>query len=195
MDTGLRLLIVVLLVLANGFFVAAEFALVTARKTRIEALAAEGHWAATRVRKAMEDPGRFISACQLGITMAALGLGWAGESTIAELLEGPLEELIPGALVGLTAHAIAVPIAFAVITFLDVTLGELIPKMVALQRAERTAMLTVQPVSILGMIFRPFIALLYSFTALVLKVIGMSWQAEHHQAYSLEDLKAVIRSS
>ena len=101
MDTGLRLLVVLALVGANGFFVAAEFALVTARKTRIEALAAEGSWAAAAVRKALDDPGRFISACQLGITMAALALGWVGEGTIADVIEGPLELLVPAELVGL----------------------------------------------------------------------------------------------
>ncbi|MSQ23048.1 MAG: HlyC/CorC family transporter [Chloroflexi bacterium] len=195
MDTGLRLLVVFVLVAVNGFFVAAEFALVTARKTRIEALAAEGNRAASAVRRALDEPGRFISASQLGITMAALALGWVGESSIAEAIEEPLQILAPAGFANIGSHAIAVPIAFILITFLDVTLGELVPKMAALQRAEPVAMFCIRPINILGTVFHPFISLLYSFSALVLRLIGMQWQAEHHQAYSVEDLKAIIRST
>src|SRR5687767_5833509 len=113
MDTGLRLAAVVALVAMNGFFVAAEFALVTARKTRIEQLAANGNGAARAVLTALQDPNRFISACQLGITVASLALGWIGEEAIAQLLEPPLHQLVPHEIAGLTAHGIAVPIAFA----------------------------------------------------------------------------------
>src|SRR5438552_971907 len=143
MDIPLRLLILLVLVAANGFFVAAEFALVTARKTRMDALAAEGNRAAASVRHALEDPGRYISACQLGITMAALGLGWAGEETIAEVLDVPLEAIIPLGVAGIASHTIAVPLAFIVVTFVDVSLGELVPKMIALQRAESVALFCV----------------------------------------------------
>lgn len=195
MDTGLRLLVVLALVAANGFFVAAEFALVTARKTRIDALAAQGSWAAQAVRKAIENPNRFISACQLGITMASLALGWVGEETIAALLEHPLEVLVPLHLVGFTSHALAVPLAFAIITFMHITLGEQVPKMIALQKGEATAMFAVQPTNVIGTVFRPFIWLLSWFTEFVLRLIGIRWQAEHHQAYSVEDLKALIRST
>lgn len=195
MDTALRLLVVLALVAANGFFVAAEFALVTARKTRIEALAAEGHWAAQAVHRALQDPNRFISACQLGITMASLALGWVGEETIASLLEGPLHLVLPEGLVGFTSHALAVPLAFAIITFLHITLGEQVPKMIALQLGEATALFTVQPTNLVGLVFRPFIALLYWFTDFILRILGMRWEAEHHQAYSIDDLKALMRSS
>ena len=93
MDIGLRIALVLALVAANGFFVAAEFGLVTARKTRLEILAAGGNRAAAASLHALEDPNRFISACQLGITMASLALGWVGEATIASLLEPPLASL------------------------------------------------------------------------------------------------------
>ena len=116
MDVGLRLLAVVALVAANGFFVAAEFALVTARKTRIEQLAARGNRAALAVRKAIENPNKFISACQLGITMASLALGWMGESTVAELLEPLFALALPAGAAGISAHAVAIPFAFAAIT-------------------------------------------------------------------------------
>lgn len=195
MDIGLRLAIVMALVAANGFFVAAEFALVTARKTRIEQMAARGSGAAAAVRRALDDPNRFISACQLGITMASLALGWVGEETIAELLEPPLAIALPNGLAGVTAHAIAIVLAFAVLTFLHITLGEQVPKMLALQQAETSAILTVGVTTALGRIFRPFIALLYAFTDLVLRMLGMRWHAELHQSYTADDLKLIIQSS
>jgi putative hemolysin len=195
MESGLRLLVVFLLVAANGFFVAAEFALVTARKTRIDALAAEGSRSAAAVRRAIDDPNRFISSCQLGITMASLALGWVGEDTIATMLEPIFEHYIPLAAVGIASHTVAIVLAFALITFLHITLGEQMPKMIALQRGEATALLSVRPVTIVGLVFRPFILLLSWFTELILRVVGLSWQAEHHQAYSIEDLKALIRST
>src|SRR6186997_329100 len=111
MNVGLGLAVVAALIAANGFFVAAEFSLVTARRTRLEQLAARGNRAATAVLRAQEDPNRFISACQLGITVASLALGWVGEAAIAQIIEQPLERLIPADIVGLTSHAIAVPVA------------------------------------------------------------------------------------
>lgn len=195
MDVGLRLLAVLALVAANGFFVAAEFALVTARKTRIEQLAARGNRAALAVSRAIENPNKFISACQLGITMASLALGWMGESTIAELLEPAFERVLPAGIAGISSHAVAVPFAFAVITFLHITLGEQVPKMLALQMGESAALFTVQPTNLFGSAFRVFIRLLEGFTDLILRLLGMSWQAEMHQAYTTEDLKLLIQSS
>jgi len=195
MDVGLRLLAVLALVAANGFFVAAEFALVTARKTRIEQLAARGNRAALAVRRAIENPNKFISACQLGITMASLALGWMGESTVAELLEPLFVLILPVGVAGISSHAVAVPFAFAVITFLHITLGEQVPKMLALQKGEAAALITVQPTNLFGSLFRVFIRLLEGFTNLVLRSLGMRWQAEMHQAYTPEDLKLLVQSS
>lgn len=195
MDVGLRLAVVLALVAANGFFVAAEFALVTARKTRIEQLASRGNRAAQAVQRALEDPNRFISGCQLGITMASLALGWIGEGTMAAILEPPLRMVVPEGMAGVTAHAIAIPIAFAIITFLHITLGEQVPKMLALQNAEASALLTVLPTNLIATVFRPFIALLYAFTNVVLRLLGLRWQAELHQSYTTEDLKLIIQAS
>jgi CBS domain containing-hemolysin-like protein len=195
MDIGLRLAAVLALVAANGFFVAAEFALVTARKTRIEQLAARGNRAAMAVRRAIDDPNRFISACQLGITVASLALGWIGESTIAAILEPWLSALLPHEASTISAHAIAAPIAFVVITFMHITLGEQAPKMIALQKGEETALVTVGPTNVIGFVFRPFISLLYSFTDFVLRPFGLRWQAEMHQAYTPEDVKLIVQSS
>ena len=196
MDIGLRLLAVVALVAANGFFVAAEFALVTARKPRIEQLAARGNRAALAVRRAMDDPQRFISAVQLGITAAGLALGWVGENTIAAVIEIPLQAALPQqGLAGIASHVIATPIAFVLTTFVLISLGELAPKMIALQKAEGVALFTITPVSVVGFVFRPFIFLLYRFTDVVLRAFGMRWQAESYQSYSPEDLKLLVQSS
>src|SRR5499433_211363 len=114
-----RLAGVLALVFANGFFVAAEFAIVTVRKTRIDQLIAEGSWSARSVRRAISDPTSYIAATQLGITMASLGLGWIGEPALAVLRENPLREL-PVAIRDATVHSLAVAIAFALITSLHI---------------------------------------------------------------------------
>src|SRR6266581_2696364 len=132
------------LVFANGFFVASEFSIVTVRKTRIDQLIAEGHRGARAVRRAISDPSSYIAATQLGITMASLGLGWIGEPALAVVIQ-PSFSFLPLAVAEATAHSIAVAIAFALITALHITLGELTPKTIALERSETTALLVVQP--------------------------------------------------
>src|SRR5437762_3331646 len=126
---------VLALVFANGFFVAAEFAIVTVRKTRVDQLVAEGHLSARAVRRAITAPESYIAATQLGITMASIGLGWIGEPALASLLQPGLT-FLPPHVAEPTAHSIAVTIAFAMITALHITLGELAPKTIALPRAE-----------------------------------------------------------
>src|SRR5436309_1345267 len=118
------------LVFANGFFVAAEFAIVSVRKTRVDQLIAEGHRGALAVRRAVTDPDRYIAATQLGITMASLGLGWLGEPALASIIQ-PAFAFLPTALAETTAHSISVAIAFAVVTALHITFGELAPKTIA----------------------------------------------------------------
>src|SRR6202045_1635033 len=132
-----RLAGILALVLANGFFVAAEFSIVTVRKTRVDQLVAEGRSRARAVRRAVTEPDRYIAATQLGITMASLGLGWIGEPALASLIQ-PSFEFLPSPLAVTTAHSIAVAIAFAVITALHITVGELAPKTIALERSEAT---------------------------------------------------------
>src|SRR5262247_3072212 len=132
------------LVFANGFFVAAEFSIVTVRKTRVDQLIAEGHTRARAVRRAITSPDRYIAATQLGITMASIGLGWIGEPAVALTIQ-PAFSFMPVSLAETTAHSIAVGIAFAVITALHIVLGELAPKTVALERPERTALWVVKP--------------------------------------------------
>src|SRR3954470_13741002 len=114
------------LVCANGFFVAAEFSIVTVRKTRIDQLIAEGHRGAAAVRRAVSAPDRYIAATQLGITMASLGLGWLAEPALASMFE-PALTFMPAYLAEQTAHSIAIAIAFTIITAAEIVFGELAP--------------------------------------------------------------------
>lgn len=193
----LRLAAVLALVIANGFFVAAEFALIAARPTRLQALAAEGNRLAQVTLRARRDPNRFISAAQLGITMASLALGWIGEDTLAHLLEPPLAAVpglgSAGALV--SAHALAIIGAFAAITLLHIVLGEQVPKMIALQRAEGTILFSVLPTLWIATLFRPFIAVLYWSAAFVLRLFRLQWQGEHGLVHTAEELEMMISAS
>jgi CBS domain containing-hemolysin-like protein len=191
------------LVAANGFFVATEFALVSSRSTRIDQLAAAGNRAARMVQRAKANPTRFISGTQLGVTVASLLLGWIGENTFAQLIQ-PLVDTIfvllgqPSAApdeISAPTHAIASVLALAMITFFHITLGEQVPKILALQRAESIIMFAVQPVSALAWVFRPFISLLYLFTNLVLRAIGLEYHGEEHAVHSPEELQLLVTQS
>jgi CBS domain containing-hemolysin-like protein len=185
---------VLALVFANGFFVAAEFAIVTVRKTRIDQLVAEGHWGARAVRRAVSDPDSFIAATQLGITMASIGLGWVGEPALAGLFESMLHGL-PAAFIAPTAHSIAVAISFAIITALHIVLGELAPKTVALERAEKTALWVVKPTELFMKVFWPFIRLLNGTGRAVVRLIGLRSRGGHAMVHSEEELKMLVTAS
>src|SRR5438132_2194248 len=131
-----KLVAVFFFVAANGFFVGAEFALVSVRRTRLEARAAAGSWRARAALRLLGNPTLFISATQLGITIASLALGWIGEPTLAALFQPAVSAIAPQGRVATVAHIIAIVIAFAAITFMHIVLGELMPKMIALERAE-----------------------------------------------------------
>ena len=194
MDSVLKLIAVFALVAVNGVFVAAEFALVGARPTRIDQLAAQGNRWARLVKRAMDDPNRFISAAQVGITMASLGLGWLAEPAVAELLVPVLEPVL-GEEGRIGAHLVAGAIALFLITLLHIVLGEQVPKMIALQRAESTVLAITPLVSAIAVPFRPLIALLYWLTSVVLRLFRLEWRGEHHLVYSEDELKMMITAS
>jgi CBS domain containing-hemolysin-like protein len=203
MSPATGLLVVLLLVAANGFFVATEFALVSSRSTRIDQLAAAGNRAARMVQRAKANPTRFISGTQLGVTVASLLLGWIGENTFAQLLQPLIDAVFlllgqpaaaPGELSAPT-HAVASVLALAMITFFHITLGEQVPKILALQRAETIIVFAVQPVSAMAWVFRPFISLLYLFTNLVLRAIGLEYHGEEHAVHSPEELQLLVTQS
>lgn len=189
----LRLLGLILLVLANGFFVAAEFSLVSVRPTRIHELIQRGHHAARYVQKAIDDPDRFIAATQLGITMSSLGLGWLGEPALAHLFE-PALAFLPSNWIGAAAHSLAATLAFSVITFLHVVIGELAPKSLALQHPEATSLAVARPTLWTERLFLPFIWVLNGAGNLLLRVLGIQ-PAAHRMVHSVEELKMLVRAS
>jgi CBS domain containing-hemolysin-like protein len=190
----LGLLAILTLVLANGFFVAAEFALVTVRRTRIEQLIAEGSATARVVRRALGDPDSYIAATQLGITMTSLGLGWIGEPALAAVLE-PAFSVLGDRVAVATSHSIAFTIAFAIITALHIVLGELAPKTVALQHPERTSLIVARPTELFMRVFWPFISLLNGMGRAVVHAFGLRGPSGHSLVHSEEELKMLVTAS
>ncbi len=193
-DIAIRLLGVFGLVLMNGFFVAAEFALVTVRKTRIDQLVAEGNRLARSVRRATVDPDSFIAATQLGITMASLGLGAIGEPTVAGMIE-PAFAFLPEPLALATAHSVSAAVAFALITALHIVIGELAPKTIALQYSERTSLLVARPTELFMTVFWPFIGLLNGMGRAVVRALGLKPPSGPTLVHSEEELKMLVTAS
>ena len=190
----LGLLAIMLLVLGNGFFVAAEFSLVVVRKTRIDQLIAEGSSTARVVRRALSDPDSYIAATQLGITMTSLGLGWIGEPALAHVIE-PAFAVLGDRIALATSHSIAFTIAFAVITSLHIVLGELAPKTVALQYPERMSLIVARPTELFMKVFWPFIRLLNGMGRAVVQAFGMRPPSGHSLVHSEEELKMLVTAS
>src|ERR671935_694501 len=194
MDVLWRLVGLAALVCANGFFVAAEFSIVTVRKTRIDQLIAEGHRSAGAVRRAISAPDRYIAATQLGITMASLGLGWIGEPALASMIEPPLK-FMPPHVATTTAHTIAVAIAFTVITAVEIVFGELTPKWIALERSETTAMWVVRPLEVFMRSLWPFIRLVHGAAHAVISALGLKGADNRAMVHSEEELKMLVTAS
>jgi CBS domain containing-hemolysin-like protein len=187
-----RLGLVVLLVLANAFFVAAEFALVSARRSRIDQMASEGDRLAKAAQAAMKNLNRYISATQLGITLASLGLGWIGEPALAGLMDRALGVFgikPPAAALHTVAGATT---AFIVITFLHIVLGELTPKAIALVKAEGVSRYLVVPLMVFAKVMSPAISLLYGAANVLLRRFGISPQSDAHHVHSPEELRLLV---
>jgi CBS domain containing-hemolysin-like protein len=187
-----RLGLVVLLVVANAFFVAAEFALVSARRSRIDQMAGEGDRLAKAAQSAMKNLTRYISATQLGITLASLGLGWIGEPALAGLMDRALGAFgirPPAAAVHTVAGATT---AFIVITFLHIVLGELTPKAIALVKAEGVSRYLVVPLMIFAKVMSPAISVLYGAANVLLRRLGISPQSDAHHVHSPEELRLLV---
>lgn len=186
-----RLLAVFVLVAANGLFVAAEFSIVKARRTRLVQLERQGHRAARVARRATDNPEPFVAATQLGITMASLGLGWIGEPIVATMIT-PLLEGLPAGWRQISVHAVSGTVAFAVITALHIVFGELAPKSIALWNAERTALWAVPPTAVFYAVFRPFIWALNAVANSSLRLFGLRAPSGRHVAYQREELVMLV---
>ncbi|HYO51648.1 hemolysin family protein [Archangium sp.] len=185
----------ILLVFANGFFVATEFAIVKIRHTRLQAMVDEGRPGASNAMKMVEKLDAYLSATQLGITLASLGLGWLGEPAFAHLLEPVLNQVVPEAAGVALAHSLAVAIAFAIITFLHIVVGELAPKSFAIQRAEDTTLAVALPMRAFYFVFYPAIWLLNGVAGWLLKAFGLHAAHESQEAHSEEELRVILHSS
>ena len=189
-----NLLVILFLLLANGFFVASEFALVSVRQTRINQLANEGNKTAKITVEALKELDKYIAATQLGITIASIGLGWVGEATLARILH-PLLDFLPYVSNTIASHTIAVALAFALITFMHVVIGELMPKSIALQYPEKTTLTITRPLVFVAKIFTPFIFLLNGFGNWCLKLINIPPAHPAHSVHTEEELDMIIDAS
>jgi putative hemolysin len=191
---AVRLLAVAALVFANAFFVAAEFALVTVRKTRVDQLVSEGHRLARTVRRALTKPDKYLAATQLGITMASLGLGWIGQPALAVFIE-PAFRAFPATVGVAAAHSIAIGIAFALVTSLHIVLGEQVPKILALQYAEPAALYTTTLTELFMNACWPFIVSLNWVTNQLLAGFGLKPFSGHSMVHSEDELKKLVTAS
>ena len=189
-STIIKILLVFALVVANGFFVAAEFAFVAVRRTRIEALAAEGSKGASRLLEVLDNLSAYLSAAQLGVTLASLGLGALGEPVVEALL-GRFMTGLPE----YWRHIVSYGIAFVVITSLHIVLGEQAPKLFGLQLAERVAIATALPMEIFYKVFKPFIHLLDWASAKTVRIFGLHADSDHASIYTEDEIRQLIRIS
>lgn len=200
LSTILKILLVLFLVLGNGFFVASEFALVAVRKSRIEAMAAEGDVAATKLLAMLNNLSAYISATQLGITLSSLGLGWVGEPVVAALLEPVLIWVgdVTGAAFltsGAILHTISFAISFSIITFLHIVFGELAPKTAALELSEKVSFVVATPLRMFYKIFSyPIRALDWAGTKTV-RLFGLQASGEHGSSYTEDEIRSLIKLS
>ncbi len=190
--SSVNLLLALLLVALNGFFVAAEFALVRVRETRIVQLEQEGSARAGMVREALRDLDAYLSVCQVGITVASLALGWVGEPAVSALIR-PLLEVV-GIESERVVEVVAVVLGFAVITYAHLVFGEQAPKYFSIQRAERTSMWISRPLRLFMPAFRPVVWLVNTSTNFVLRPWGIRLGSEM-EVHSEEELRLMITSS
>jgi CBS domain containing-hemolysin-like protein len=194
-EVVLPLLVVTFLILMNGLFVAAEFAIVGANRTRVEGMAEGGSRAARYVRRVLRQPSnqdRYIAIAQLGITLATIGLGMYGEPSIAGWLYGPLEEGL-GVSTAL-AHTIGTVLAVGIMTYFHVVIGEMIPKALALQKPEQTAVRISPAMRLVGFVFWPGVALLNGVAVALLKLLRIPTTGAA-RSYSSEELEQLVEES
>ncbi|MCX6147965.1 MAG: hemolysin family protein [Candidatus Kapabacteria bacterium] len=181
-------------VVLNGFFVAAEFALVKVRASQIELRAKKGQRLAILAQDLIANLDSYLSATQLGITLASLGLGWVGEGVVSNIIINLMHSI------GLnidqkTAHSISLPIAFLTITFLHIVFGELAPKSIAIQKSEKVTIFLSMPLRIFYLIFKPFIWFLNGFANRIIKFLGFEPISEEDNLHSADELRYLIKES
>lgn len=199
MSILIPILIVLLLILLNGLFVAAEFAIIGAPRASIERRAAEGHPVAQTVRAILHDPrrqDRYIATAQLGITFASLGLGMYGEHALAIWLAGQFEGLGLSSTAGwITSHTLASITAIAILTYFHIVVGEMVPKSMALMHAEQTVLGITRPMLVVKAILYPLVVALNGTGNLLLRLMGIERQFNTSHFYTSEELQYIVRES
>ena len=188
MEIAAKAFFVMFLVLINGFFVAAEFALVKVRRARLEASAADGSQLARMALHVTHNLDSYLSGCQLGITLASLGLGWIGEPLVAKTLEPLFEHL---GVAEQHMHVISFVIAFSIITFLHISIGEQVPKMMAIVKDQSVAQYCAPPLILFYKIFKPFIWVLNTSSNIMLRAIGIN-TSEAHDEMTEEEVRLLL---
>ncbi len=190
---GLRFIILLLILGTNGFFAAAEVSLVSVRQSRLRELAERGQAGAQTALSLLANPGRLLSVTQVGVTLASLGLGWAGEDTLYRLLRGALDSFhLPASAVLL--HGVAFAIAFLIISYAHVIIGEVVPKNLAIEKADRIAVLAAPVLLIFYRISQPFVVVIERSSALILRSLRLS-TGHVRGGHTPEELKYIIQSS
>ena len=190
---SLRLVVLFLLLGVNAFFAAAEVALVSVRETRMRQLAEEGVGRAKTVLSLLASPDRMLSATQLGVTLASLGLGWAGEDTVLRVLEPVLALVIPPTMEQLQ-HVVAFAVSFTGITYFHMVLGEVVPKNLAMERSERLALHVAPPLDYFARATSPFVSLVKGTAWKLSKVLGLKMHGGE-EGYTAEELKLIVSVS
>ena len=190
---GIRFLALIFILAANGFFAAAEVSLVSVRQSRLRELAAQGQAGAQSALNLLANPGRLLSVTQLGVTLASLGLGWAGEDTMYRLLRDGLEGFkLPVSQVLL--HGVAFALAFLVISYAHVIIGEVVPKNLAIEKADRVAVLAAPALLVFYRLSQPLIIVIERSADLALRLLGLR-KGQGHGGHSTEELKYILQSS
>lgn len=194
MEILIKLIIVLLLVFLNGYFVASEFSLISIRRTKIDVLVKKGNRRARSVKNALNNLDLYISSTQLGITLASLALGWIGEPAIARPLERALQSLPPNMAMA-TAHSIAIFVAFFLITFFHIVLGELVPKTIALQRSQTLSLYLTPPLIIFTKVFGPFIKTLNWVGLTIVRTLSLKLPSKRQLVHSEEEIQIILSQS
>lgn len=184
--------LVAVLILLTAFFVATEFAIIKLRGSRVDQLVSEGRNNAIAVQKVQSNLDGYLSACQLGITITALGLGWLGEPTVEKLLHPLFDAFGLGAEV---SSLISFLVAFVLMTYIHVVLGELAPKTLAIQKAEQISLLVAKPIMLFYKIMYPFIWLLNGSANALIRMVGLKPAKEHEEAHSEEEIQIIVSES
>lgn len=192
MGIGFNLFIVAILIVLTAFFVATEFAIVKLRSSRVDQLVLEGRKNALAVQRVTSNLDGYLSACQLGITITALGLGWLGEPTVEAMLRPLFDKWHIQSDI---SHVISFLFAFISVTFLHVVIGELAPKTVAIQKAEAISLLTAKPIIYFYKIMYPFIWILNGSANLLVRLFGLKPVKEHEEAHSQEEIQIILSES